>query len=66
MWSSWGMREEHARDLARGFFDPTYAAAPSLCACGGSGGCNERLIGIDVLTAAVRDGERSAFASTTS
>jgi transcriptional regulator with XRE-family HTH domain len=50
MWTSWGVPEERARALSRAIFNPTYAAGPSRCACGGRGGCQEQLISVDVLT----------------
>jgi transcriptional regulator with XRE-family HTH domain len=54
MWASWGVSEERARTLSRAIFDPAYAAGPSRCACGGQGGCQERLITVDVPAGTVR------------
>jgi hypothetical protein len=49
-WTSWGMREERARELARVIFDPAYGSAATRCACGGEGACREGLIDVDALT----------------
>jgi len=54
VWSSWGMSEARARELATSIFDPAYADG-THCGCGGKGGCRgEELIDIDVLTAKPR------------
>jgi hypothetical protein len=54
IWTSWGMREVRARELAAAIFDPAYSDGVH-CGCGGKGGCRgEELIDIDLLTAKPR------------
>lgn len=54
VWSSWGITEQRARELADALFAPAFAAGPSHCTCGGGGACREQLISVDVLGGTVR------------
>ena len=55
-WESWGLTEERALAIATSqLADPRFAAGVTQCACGGEGGgCSEKLISLDVLTATIR------------
>jgi hypothetical protein len=55
VWTTWGISDERALELAKMISDPKYAAGVTACACGKEGGgCNENLISVDVLTATSR------------
>jgi Fe-S oxidoreductase len=55
-WESWGLTEERALAIAASeLADARFAAGVTRCSCGGGGGgCSERLISLDVLTATTR------------
>src|SRR5205085_681326 len=51
IWTTWGLTEDRARELATLVADPRYAAGVTECGCGkGGDGCRENLISVDVLT----------------
>ena len=50
VWTTWGLSDERALELAKLVADPRYAAGVTSCGCGKGDGCAESLISIDVLT----------------
>jgi hypothetical protein len=53
IWSAWDMTEDEARGHAYELADPRFAAGVTRCGCGRDR-CDEDLISVDVLTAAIR------------
>jgi Fe-S oxidoreductase len=59
IWSSWGLDEAKARELAGKLADPAFGVGVTSCSCGGEGGgCREELIDIDVLSGQSRPAQR--------
>ena len=55
IWSTWGITQERALELAKLVADPRYAEGVTACACGKEGGsCKEKLISVDIVTASSR------------
>ncbi len=50
VWTTWGISDERALELAKMVADPRYAAGVTECGCGKGGACQEQLISVDVLT----------------
>ena len=51
VWTTWGLDDARAYELAKLVADKRYAAGVTECGCGkGGDGCRERLISVDVLS----------------
>lgn len=50
VWTTWGLTEARAHELAKIVADTRYAAGVTECGCGKGDGCEEDLITVDVLT----------------
>ena len=54
VWTTWGISEERALELAKLVADPKFAAGVTSHGCASGGACGEKLISIDILTASSR------------